>query len=1106
MSLERGEQWHLARTRSWWLRRGGIALIVALSLGAGSWWWLVLRSPIHQGNAALKRAYRLQRPLEERISGFDYAPLAQLRGEKVIEVDDVARARAERLLLDAVFNTPTPSALHALGRFYLTEKKFQEARDQFARALQNDPNNAQLHNDQGVVLMAQSRAATGDAESGEEIEQLASALEHFNQALKLNPTFLDAVFNRALLYWRMKLPRQAREAWQEYLKQDAASLWADDVKRNLLQSEDAQPQARQTPTQLVERLLQAKQQNDDELVWKLVNEYRDLIGSVIVHQLLDNYLTASINNEPTEAQQFWDALTYVSDLEMKLTEDHFTNDLVTFYRKVSPGKRLEAVKARGHLKEGLSRLETMRVEDAKELFAQARQRFVRIGNTIEILQADFLLARCYRQKNEVAARSQIYERLSQTCARSEYRWLLTQILMAQTFVQSSLANDSNVLEIGRRGLQISTAINDSNSSAKFLLQVAESYHNLGDYYGALKFYFQGLKLVTQPSAEPLARWAVYMSMAVPLNSIRRHAAAALYQQESLRIAEESKNEKRIGVSYVNLGVTYSYLRNHTAATQCAQQAFDLAQRAPNGVSRTELLALALLRLGQSRSQAGNFTEAIESFDQAIRLYDEVDTQEAFRYSAHKWRLLAHLAQGNSSALEEEINRVLELSEKYREKIREESNRNHFFDVEQSIYDIAIDFWYRQKNDAEAAFQLAERSRARSLLDLMSSSPRAIQNGSEPDLQYDQMSPSLSLAEIQARLPEKTQVVQYAVLKDRILIWLISRGQRPIAKEQPISEELLGKQVSAYLQLVTNEPADNEAAMAENARQLYQLLIAPIASLLDPEKTLCLVPDKILCQMPFAALIAPNSGRFLIEDYSITFAPSATMFVICSEKAVAKERGRIESLLSVGDPTFDRHRFSLPYLSSARQEAQTVASYYHHPAVFVAEQATKQRIETGIERYDVLHFALHCLVNERSPMNSKLLLAKPKSDEDDPGEADEVLQAYEIYRLPLSRLRLVVLAACRSGVERYYGGEGMVGISRPFLAKGVPLVVATLWDAYSPATLELMTRFHRNRKLGHLPTSEALRQAQLSLLREPNSAYKQPYYWATFESIGGYARF
>ena len=103
-------------------------------------------------------------------------------------------------------------------------------------------------------------------------------------------------------------------------------------------------------------------------------------------------------------------------------------------------------------------------------------------------------------------------------------------------------------------------------------------------------------------------------------------------------------------------------------------------------------------------------------------------------------------------------------------------------------------------------------------------------------------------------------------------------------------------------------------------------------------------------------------------------------------------------------------------------------------------------------------------------------------------------------------RLVVLSACQSAAGRYYDGEGVIGISRPFIAKGVPLVVATLWPVDSDATAELMIAFHRNRKRAAHSTAEALALAQRAMLGGPDPRYQHPYYWAPFVTIGGYARF
>ena len=101
---------------------------------------------------------------------------------------------------------------------------------------------------------------------------------------------------------------------------------------------------------------------------------------------------------------------------------------------------------------------------------------------------------------------------------------------------------------------------------------------------------------------------------------------------------------------------------------------------------------------------------------------------------------------------------------------------------------------------------------------------------------------------------------------------------------------------------------------------------------------------------------------------------------------------------------------------------------------------------------------------------------------------------------------MILSACETGIEKFYNGEGMIGAARAFLAADVPLVVASQWAVESSATAELMIKFHRYRKENHLPTIDALRQAQIDLLKDDTSRFRQPFYWAGFLPIGGYTTY
>src|SRR6185436_15838391 len=100
--------------------------------------------------------------------------------------------------------------------------------------------------------------------------------------------------------------------------------------------------------------------------------------------------------------------------------------------------------------------------------------------------------------------------------------------------------------------------------------------------------------------------------------------------------------------------------------------------------------------------------------------------------------------------------------------------------------------------------------------------------------------------------------------------------------------------------------------------------------------------------------------------------------------------------------------------------------------------------------------------------------------------DSVLFAHDIYDLKLPRLRLAVLSACDTGAGRYFGGEGVMNMARPFLSAGVPLVVASLWPVESNATAKLMIKFHRLRNEQGFPVAKALQKAQLEMLQDADA--------------------
>jgi len=231
-----------------------------------------------------------------------------------------------------------------------------------------------------------------------------------------------------------------------------------------------------------------------------------------------------------------------------------------------------------------------------------------------------------------------------------------------------------------------------------------------------------------------------------------------------------------------------------------------------------------------------------------------------------------------------------------------------------------------------------------------------------------------------------------------------------------------------------------------------------------------------------------------------------MFLTCTEGAHERAAPDGERFLAVANPSFDRRLFPLANLVDAEHEARTISDFYEGPRLLINGDAREEGVKQEMELANVIHLASHYVVDEQSPMFSKLLLSKEPVAKIGEQEPDGVLEAREIYAMDLSRARLVVLSACQTGVERYYNGEGMIGMSRTFLAARVPLVVASLWAVDSRFAALLMEKFHLYRRMEGRSTIKALRRAQREMADDSRSQYHLPYYWAGFSLMGGYADF
>ena len=140
------------------------------------------------------------------------------------------------------------------------------------------------------------------------------------------------------------------------------------------------------------------------------------------------------------------------------------------------------------------------------------------------------------------------------------------------------------------------------------------------------------------------------------------------------------------------------------------------------------------------------------------------------------------------------------------------------------------------------------------------------------------------------------------------------------------------------------------------------------------------------------------------------------------------------------------------------------------------------------------------VAARNPMVLSGLVLAGANALSGPDRARGLLTAEEVVSLDLGGTELAVLSACETGLGRDLAGEGVFGLQRAFLLAGTRTVVASLWRVDDDATRALMSRFYANIWERRLPVLEALRQAQLGLLRDPDFA-GDPRLWAAWTLSG-----
>ncbi|MBP7867740.1 MAG: tetratricopeptide repeat protein [Acidobacteria bacterium] len=599
------------------------------------------------------------------------------------------------------------------------------------------------------------------------------------------------------------------------------------------------------------------------------------------------------------------------------------------------------------------------------------------------------------------------------------------------------------------------------------------------------------------------------------------------------------------------------------------------------------MALTLDGLGQVLRSQGDLGAARETLHRAVTLQERL--APGSRDLADSLRSLARVerAAGSLSLAADLMARAVDTLEAQRSRVGGASAKTAFSAVTGDFYTDLIAARLDTKQP-RLALETLERSRARTLLEMVSSryvdlggeipaallerqremagrrrflseklgqagaktDPREIEAWRAELLMLPQMEDALAeeirkasprLAALQypkpldyAGMREALEpgmlLVAYAVGETESYLFTLRRPRGKASGDElrvvrlKAGRQELANRVMVYREAVSQPDTDIEECRAAS-RELFSLLLGPVAREVAGCERILLLPDGPLHLLPFAALVpgAPAGRGKARLDPSQPLGLQRPLSVQASLTVYAGLKpgpGPVAIGLNwtgIGDPVYPgtekpgdvpdevarlkTRGFHLGPLPGTRREIEGIARLFGERAqVRLGPDATRESVLKLSRSTRLVHFACHGLMDPDFPMNSALALSPAPAEgpgKDESGKTD-LLQAWEI----IQDLRLdsdcVVLSACETGVGKVFGGEGILGLTRAFLYAGARSVVVTLWPISDESTARFMHAFYREILAG-VPRDQALRRAQANLARQPGFAH--PFHWAAFVLVG-----
>lgn len=483
--------------------------------------------------------------------------------------------------------------------------------------------------------------------------------------------------------------------------------------------------------------------------------------------------------------------------------------------------------------------------------------------------------------------------------------------------------------------------------ANTLTSLGTLHAGLGDYTSALEFYREALPL-HQGTTNKQGEAATLQNIGDIYGAQGDYQRALEYFARALPLRRAIADRPGEASALNRIGFAQAHLGDHARARDSARQSLDLYREigSPRGQ------ALSLHTLAVSSSLSGDSSAAIESFRESARLSETAGDLRG-QASAHFGIAREQNRSGKLAESRREIESAIALAESVRGRVPSPELRSFYFASIRDYFDLQIDTLMRMGQPVEA-LDASERSRARSLIDMLYESLAGIRQGVDPALldrerslgrlldatagrylalsltkpsEAEKLSanltrltadfreaqadirahspryaalvspPPIDAAQLRAMLDPQTQAIEYSLGPERSYAWVISHDAVEGVSLAPRS------QIESAASRLRQAMAGGDPSALEAARRLSRLILSPVAGKLHARR-LAIVGDGALQSVPFAALAVPASAVYepLATQFELVTLPSVSVLQTLREQAAG--RTKASKVLAVfADPVF-----------------------------------------------------------------------------------------------------------------------------------------------------------------------------------------------------------